>query len=237
MREGKPTMPASDSSAPSPTEVDATRYALLRRLAHPIRHEMAAHLQPIGMVGEVLGRRLRQPAPDAAQLQSGVERLLALSRAAVQACLDVVTWLSPEPGRVVTLQALVADTVTLLNGQLGFRGFGLRNEVVEAPWPVARNGLRMVLPACLLLLSDDAGAPAEIRIEAQREDGRVQLMLHLEPGEGPEPVLIEPSCQPLRSAQVAALARAEGIDFEHTGDTILLSAPIAPHIAQPTEAP
>jgi len=230
-------MSARDSLAETHSEADAARYALLRRLAHPIRHEMAAHLQPIGMVGEVLGRRARQPSPDTAQLQSGVERLLLLSRTAVQACLDVVTWLSPEPGRAVELQALVAETVTLLNGQLGFRGFGLRNDVGQAPWPVARGGLRMVLPACLLLLSDEAGAPAEIRIEAQREDGRVQLMLHLEPGEGPEPVLIEPSYQPLRSAQVAALARAEGIDFEHTGDTIVLAVPIAPHIAQPTEAP
>ncbi len=227
-------MLASDSSAPSPTEVDATRYALLRRLAHPIRHEMAAHLQPIGMVGEVLGRRLRQPAPDAAQLQAGVERLLTLSRAAVLACLDVVTWLSPEPGRVLTLQALVADTVTLLNGQLGFRGFGLRNDVVEAPWPVARNGLRMVLPACLLLLSDDAGAPAEIRIEARRDGGRVQLVLNLEPGEGPEPLHIEPTYPPLRAAQVAALARAEGVGFEQAGDAIVLSVPLAP--AQPPEA-
>ncbi len=221
-------MPAFDSSTARPTDVDATRYALLRRLAHPIRHEMAAHLQPIGMVGEVLGRRLRQPAPDVAQLQSGVERLLVLSRAAVQACLDVVTWLSPEPGRVVTLQALVAETVTLLNGQLGFRGFGLRNEVAEAPWPVARGGLRLVLPACLLLLSDDAGAPAEIRIEARCEGGRVQVLLNIEPGEGPEPMRIEPSYQPLRAGQVAALARAEGIGFEQAGDTIVLNLAVAP---------
>lgn len=229
-------MPAPDSPALAQTEVDATRYALLRRLAHPIRHEMAAHLQPIGMVGEVLGRRLRQPAADAAQLQSGVERLLLLSREAVQACLDVVTWLAPEPGRAVALGTLVAETVALLNGQLGFRGFGLRNAVGDAPWPVARSGLRLVLPACLLLLSDDAGAPAEIRIEAQGDDARVRLRLSLEPGDGPEPMRVEPSYPPLRSAQVAALARAEGIVFEHAGDTIMLSLPPAPVQAQASDS-
>ena len=52
--------PAAFSMA---ARADAARYALLRRLAPSIRHHLVVNLQPIGMIYEVLDRRLRAPRP------------------------------------------------------------------------------------------------------------------------------------------------------------------------------
>lgn len=210
-------------------QVEAARYALLRRLSVAIRHEMAAHLQPIGMVGELLSRRLRAATPDVAQVQDGVSRLTDLSRGAVQACLDVITWLAPDPQRRLRLDEAVHETVELLRSSFSFRGFLINDAVGDAPTPVLRASLRMVLPACLLLLSDDAGPPAEITLSASASAGEgVRLHLSLEPVDGPEGSEATSPYRALSRQEVAALAQAEGIGFVHEGDAIVLTLPTLP---------
>ena len=55
----------SPQQYPSP-RAEAARYALLRRLASSMRHHLVVNLQPIGMIYEVMDRRLRAPVPDLA---------------------------------------------------------------------------------------------------------------------------------------------------------------------------
>ncbi|TFY98004.1 hypothetical protein [Ramlibacter rhizophilus] len=210
------------SPAPVDAATEAARYALLRRLAFAIRHDLMAELQPITMTGEVLERRLAAPQPDLKQLRESAARITGFSRAAVRSCLDVITWMAPEPGRTMPVQQVVRDTVDLLGSSFGFRGFVLRNDAIEAPWSVPRTGLRQLLPACLFLLADEAGPPAEITLGAQLADGQVRVVLSLEPVEGPEGVLGEPPYRALSAAEVQLLARAEGIAFTRTGDHIEL---------------
>ena len=63
-----PHRPSSPTPAADVT-TEAARYALLRRLAFAIRHDMMADLQPITMTGEVLERRLASPQPELGQLR------------------------------------------------------------------------------------------------------------------------------------------------------------------------
>src|SRR6476661_7410911 len=86
---------------------EAARYALLRRLAPSMRHQLVVNLQPIGMVWEVLDRRLRAPQPDIAQVHGSARQIHGFARAALDASLDVVTWLAPQDGATTA----VADGV------------------------------------------------------------------------------------------------------------------------------
>lgn len=217
----------NSSSAAEPAPVEAARYALLRRIAFAIRHELMAHLQPVAMAGEIVERRLRAPEPDLDQVRNGVARMTGLSRTASQACRDVITWFAPEAGRVVPLQAVVDEAVGLLGSSLGFRGFSLRSELQGADWPVQRAAWRHLLPACLLLLTDEAGPPAEITLEGDSDGTQVRLRLSLEPTEGGETDDGDTPYRPLTAEEVQAIARADGVRFAREGDTIELSAPLA----------
>lgn len=219
--------PLSPRAAADDAALEAARYALLRRLAPALRHEAAAHLQPLAMVGSVLERRLASPQPDRDQMADGVRRLLASSRGAVQSCLDIITWLMPEPGRVMPLHEVVAETVQLLRGSLGFHGFTLRDDVDGLDTPVSRAALRYVLPASLLWLTDSAGPPAEVTLSAQAEPGGVRLRLTLSPTEGPAGMDADATGRPLRREEVQALAHAEHIGWTHEGDRIDLVLPCA----------
>jgi hypothetical protein len=208
----KPIQETGGSAVAAPDRrVEAARYALLRRLAFAMRHHMVVHLQPIGMITEVMERRLQSPAPDIGQVHESMAKINGFSRAAVQSCLDVVSWLAPEGGTVVPLSAGVRECVTLLRSSFNFRGFALKDEVGELPVPVARAGLRNALPAALLALTDHAASPADIVLSAQAGDDPVNLTVALKPTGGAAGFAGDAPYRLLKWDEVQALAAAEGI--------------------------
>ncbi|MEY4652428.1 MAG: hypothetical protein RI884_1009 [Pseudomonadota bacterium] len=212
--------------APSPDEharAEGARYALLRRVAPALRHEAVAPLQPIAMAASVLERRLRDPTPDLAQIQDTAARLAGYSRTAVRSCLELVEWLTPPPGQGLSLQAAVRSTLDLLRGSLLLRGFTLREELQGAEALVRHAGLRHVLTACLLWLTDSAGAPAEVTLRAHDGGSGLQLVLDLQAIEGDAGIDDPPAYRPLRAEEVAALAHDEGIALHRQGDTLALT--------------
>lgn len=224
-------MPTHAVPSPADTTVDAARHALLRRLAPALRHEAVAHLQPIGMIGTLLERRLATPQPDLPQVRDGVQRLLASSKAAAQTCLDMVSWFAPQAGQAVPLHEAVADTLALLRSSLAFRGFTLRDELAGLAAPVDPASLRYVLPACLLWLTDSAGPPAQVTLSARVDGAQVRLQLELIPLDAPTGSLGDDGnghdARPLRGDEVAAMARADGVAYAHDGDVIVLTVPQA----------
>src|SRR6187402_581347 len=87
--------PSASYSLASPA-AEAARYALLRRLAPSMRHHLVVNLQPIGMIYEVMDRRLRAPEPDLANLQDSAGKINTFAKAALASCIDVVGWVAPD---------------------------------------------------------------------------------------------------------------------------------------------
>ena len=206
--------------------VESARYALLRRLAFSIRHQMVAHLQPIGMVTELLERRLRAPSPDLAQVHDSVAKINGLSKAAAQDTLDVITWMAPEPGATVPLDTAIKDTVALLRGNFSFRGFTLRSEVQEQPQPVGRGAARMLLPAALLALTDTVQGPAEIVITTRPGEDMVGVDLALQPTEAEGTFENQLSYRAITWPEVQALCAAEDVELAHGEGRATLTFPV-----------
>lgn len=204
--------PSLDASA---RLVEAARYALLRRLAFAMRHQMVVHLQPIGMITEVLERRLRQRSPDLAQVHESMARINGFSRSAVQACLDVVTWLAPDAEARVPLDAAVQECVALLRSNFSFRGFALRDTCGAQPALVVRGALRNVLPACLLALADASQSPADVAIRAEVTPVQAVLELQVTASEGAAGFADDTPYRLLRWDEVEAMGRADGIAVSH----------------------
>ena len=208
--------------------MEAARYALLRRLALAMRHELVVHLQPIALITEIRERRLVSPEPDLEQVHEGLTRINGFSRAAVQSCLDVVSWLAPEDGIVIALDAGVQECVALLRSDFTFRGFTLTSDVGEAPLAVARTGLRNVLPACLLALTDRAVSPCDIVLKARLAPDMAVLTVTLRPGQGRTGYAGEAPYRLLEWHEVEALASADGVGLARDGDDARLVFPRTP---------
>ena len=205
--------------------VEAARYALLRRLAFAMRHHMVVHLQPIGMITEVMERRLQSAAPDLAQIHDSMAKVHLHAKAAVESSLDVVGWLAPEEGQLVPLDAGVAECVELLRSQLNFRGFRLRDEVGSNPAEVSRPALRSVLPAALLALTDAVASPADLVITASPAERAMTLTIDLRPNAGPPGFAGPPHYRLLKWEDVEAIAHAEGAQLERAAANVMIVLP------------
>ena len=221
-----PTTAAQDDAAL--WQVEAARYALLRRLAYAMRHHMVVHLQPIGMVTEVMDRRLRAGQPDIAQVREGMDKINGFSRAAVQSCLEVVSWLAPGAASAIALDEGVLECLAMVRSNFNFRGFSLRDEVQGTACGVDRAGLRHVLPACLLALTDHAQLPGVVVVCARVQPGQVELTLAMEPAPGARGFHADEPYRLMSWAEVQALAQAEQMGLVREGSTIRIALPLLP---------
>jgi hypothetical protein len=216
-------------AVPSPA-AEAARYALLRRLAPSFRHHLVVNLQPIGMIYEVMDRRLRASAPDLAHVQDSANKINGFAKAALNSCVDVVGWLAPDEAATVTVHEAVRECAALLATSLSFRGYALRNHVPELPGVVGRTGVRTLLAASLLHCADHLPAPADLVLGATAEPDAARLSVELSANDGDNSFRGEANYRPLGWEDLEALAAAEGVQVAREGTRIELRLPWA---AQP----
>ncbi len=217
----EPAVPSSVARA------EAARYALLRRLAPSMRHHLVVNLQPIGMIYEVMDRRLRAPSPDLASIHDGAHKINGFARAALASCLDVVTWLAPDQAATTPVPDGVRECVGLLATSLGFRGYAIRNEVAAVPGEVSRASLRNVLTAALIHATDQSPPPADLVLTAAAESGGLRLALVLRPTDGSQGFANEAGYRKLDWTDVQALAQAEEVQVGREGQALQMLFPWA----------
>lgn len=206
---------------------ESARYALLRRLAPAIRHNMAGSLQPIGMISAMLQRRLQGASPDFGKLGRNASDIAELSREAASTCMNLMTWLAPVGKETVALNAGLVEVLQLQATELSFRGFTLVNETAPVDMPVHRGTLRGLTMASLIALTDGATGPARIVLSAQPLEGEALLRIELVATEGEAAPHGLQAYRPLGWDDVQALADAELIVLSHSQNHVELRLPAA----------
>ncbi|KQP35263.1 hypothetical protein [Pseudorhodoferax sp. Leaf274] len=219
--------PAPDDAASLAEE--AARYAVLRRMGSAIRHQIAGSLQPVSMVASLLERRVQAPAPNMDALRRNCSEMNTLARSASSECVALMGWLAPHEGEQVALGAGVADCLHLLTTELSFRGFTVLDTTQAVHARVARLGLRTLVPACLMALTDAAAAPSQVRIEANAEGAVAHLSMVLVPAPDAEGAAQRAKAyRPLTWSDVTALAQAEGVDLQLGPQTVRMQFDVQP---------
>jgi hypothetical protein len=190
-----------------------------------MRHHLVVNLQPIGMVYEIMDRRLKAPEPNMAEVQEGANKINSYARAALASCIDVVTWLAPDEGATTTAADGVRECLSLVATSFTFRGFALRNEVAEVQGEVARSAFRCAVTGALVHLSDEYPPPAEISLSAQARPAGLEMTLSLRQTAGEPGFSTAPPYRPIKAADLEALARADGVQAQREGATIRLVLP------------
>ena len=214
----------SPQQYPSP-RAEAARYALLRRLASSMRHHLVVNLQPIGMIYEVMDRRLRAPVPDLAHVQDSATKINTFAKAALASCVDVVGWLAPDEAATTTVEEAARECASLLATGFSFRGYALRNEVAALPAPVRRSAIRHLLPATLIHCTDHQRAPADLVVSAAADGDGVRVSVAVRPTQGGQGVAAEANYRPIAWEDLEALAAADGARLAREGESVVLRFP------------
>jgi hypothetical protein len=197
---------------------EAARYALLRRLAPSMRHHLVVNLQPIGMIYEVMDRRLKSAHPDLRDVHDSAHKINNFAKAALNSCLDVVTWFAPDDRARTTAEDGVRECLGLVATSLTFRGFNLRNEVAAAPGEVRRASMRNVLTGALIYATDHTAAPADLVLTGENAGRALALTLTVRPLQGDPSFIGDPPYRPLDWPDLEALAAAEGVELTEPGE-------------------
>ncbi len=218
-----PLAASASSAAALLQQVEAARYAVLRRLSPSLRHHMVRHLQPIGLIYGVMEHKLARGEPDIEVLRTNAEKINEFSKAALAQCIDIGTWLAPESSSLVPLTAGVTECVGLLATTLHFRGFRLVNEVEGIDCLVQLGALRMVLIAALFEATDALNEPAILTLSATSSPQTVRLQLQLTPRDDGCVEEYDDGYRKLTWSDVQALAAAEAVDLSRQGAQVTMS--------------
>lgn len=221
--------PAVPPSAVAARLAEAARYTLLRRLAPSMRHHLVVNLQPIGMIYEVMDRRLKAPQPDLADVHESAQKINGFAKAALNSCLDVITWLAPDDEVLISAEAGVRECLGLLATSLTFRGYTLRDQLTTLPGMVRRSAMRNVLTAALIHVTDHTPAPAEVTLSGELAERSLTLTLTLQPTEGDPSFVGEPPYRRLDWSDLEALATSESVQLTREGRLLMrLTLPWSP---------
>jgi hypothetical protein len=163
------------SSADLERRAEAARYALLRRLAPAIRHDMAGGLQPVTMLATIVEKRLLSASPDLPTLVKNCSEMRTLAIVATHSSLDLMGWMALKPDARVGLGKGINDALHLVATELSFKGFKFVNQTDGVATEVGINHLRGVFVAALLALTDATTSPANVILTADR-DGQDMLV-------------------------------------------------------------
>jgi hypothetical protein len=202
---------------PAPLRAEAARYALLRRLAPSMRHHLVVNLQPIGMIYEVMDRRLRAPEPKLGDVHNSANKINGFAKAALASCNNVVSWLAPEEGVTTTVAEGVRECLSLLATSLTFRGYAVRNEVAALPGEIGRSAMRNVLTAAIIHLTDESPPAAELLLSAEAGQNELKMTLTLRPTDGETGYSTGMVYRALTWADVEALAAVESVQLIRDG--------------------
>lgn len=208
---------ATQASGLQRCEAEAAHYALLRRLAPVIRHNMAGTLQPIAMVAAMLERRLQKADTDPEALLRNARDIVALTKEAAASCVDLMSWLAPKEKRLIMAGAGIAECLGMVATQLSFKGFSVVDNTGDPAVQLPQSALRTVLTAALIALTDAAAAPGKVLMEAEFAQDILSLHIELKPHDAAEPMRAadKPPYRLLDWRDVQVLAQQESVHMVH----------------------
>ena len=216
-------------------KAEASRYALLRRLAPAIRHQMAGSFQPVTMMAAIIEKRLLAATPDLPALAKTSGEVRALATAATRSSLDLMAWIAPDAEARVALGKGIQDAVHLVATELSFRGFMFVNQTEGLATEVALHQVRGVFVAGLLALTDAAASAGNVLVTAGR-DGQDMVVTMALAAADPAAAASAPSeefhvglatYRQLDWDDVEAIATADGVALKHAATTLEMRLPVA----------
>lgn len=167
--------------------VEAANYAVLRRIAPALRHDVAGVMQPIGMLMMVLQRRIQMTDPDLAAITKNLASVSALTKEATTGCMNAMGWVVASEGAPVSLHSALNEAIKLLETEFRAAALELINSISDQQASAPQSFFRSLVMAALLAFCDQRTAGARLEVTLEAATGNVntsqRLMLRMLPGD------------------------------------------------------
>lgn len=222
------------NSAKQQAKADSTLLAVLRRMASPLRHDLAGALLVPSMRLQMLRRKLGAGMPDCASLQATVDEVLVALDAVRRAQIGALGWFEQRDATPVSLADALVNAAATFNLPFSACGIRIESRVATATKSLSyvAQPLHLLLHAGFFLALDHAPEAGTLVVECLEggggEVGRdlggasVHWRFEAEPvdegqsgsGAGLPAIGIETQWERLTPSGVAALCGTLGALFE-----------------------
>lgn len=206
-------------------DVDAIRFAVLRRLAPGLRHRVMGELQSLQFSGE-LAARLIDVGGEPTKLALAVRQVVPHAQAAAAACTALIEWLRADEGATTAVDAALPELARLVGDDWVLRGIECSTDAHAGDAQVARIALREVVVTALLALTDAQTGPLDIGLTAERAGNEVVIRLTASPASRASLVPELARGDKIDCADVAALAAAHGVACACVRDGVTVRLPV-----------
>jgi hypothetical protein len=149
---------------------DAANYAVLRRIAPALRHDVAGLMQPVGMMMMVLQRRVQMAEPDLSAMAKNIASAGALAKDATTGCMNAIGWMAAGEGTHMNLRNGINEVSKLLESEFSAAELKVVNEISDDQVTAPQNFLRSVVIGALLAFCDQRTPGTTLTICLEREN-------------------------------------------------------------------
>jgi hypothetical protein len=207
---------------------EAASYAVLRRIAPVLRHDVAGFMQPVGMLMMVLQRRVQMPEPDLQAIAKNVASVSALTKEATTGCMNAMGWMASREDNPVSFHEGAEEVLRLLTLELSGRGLTAVNDIAVDHATAARSFFRGAFAGAVLAWCDQTTGAGVLHITASSQAGDTELKLLFEPNENTASTEAVIARRLIGWEDVQAMAHASGAKLSHGDDWLLLQLAHSP---------
>ena len=206
---------------------DATLLSVMRRMASPLRHDLAGAVLIPALRLQMLRRQLGGAAPDHERLQATVDEVIAALDAVRKAQTGVCGWLEQRDDTPVPLGDALAAAMASFNLPFSARGMRLESRDASALQALSypAQPLLLLLHAGFFLALDHACAATMLVVSCAADARGARVCWHFEADQtaadeegrlatGTASGGIETACERLTPSGMAALCSTFGARFE-----------------------
>ena len=207
---------------------NSTLLSVLRRMASPLRHDLAGAVLIPSLRLQMLRRQLGTTAPEPERLQAMVDEVIVALDALRKVQAGACGWLEQRDDTPVLLSDALAMALATFNLPFSARGMRIDNRGASAPQSSSLSypaqPLHLLLHAGFFLALDQAPAASTLLVSCAADAGGARVSWHFEADQAVTdgarlsadfpPEGIETAGERLTPSGVAALCRTFGARFE-----------------------
>ena len=176
----------------------------------------------------LIGKRLEKSDLDIGALGKNTDQLTMATRDASDACMNMMTWLTPSASKFTTVAAGVEDAAGLVLMELSIKGFTVINNINDLQTLIPVSLTRNSFMAALLSLTDASQAPAKVTLNGEANGNELLLSISVQPVEGVPPLNETPPYRNLDWEDVVALAEADTVVLSRSTNFVQLAFVVQP---------
>jgi hypothetical protein len=167
------------SDAPHQRLAEAAAYAVLRRMAPVLRHDVVGLMQPVGIVMTLLQKRIQTPEPDLQAIAKNLASASAMTKEASIGCANAIGWITSNEDPLVNLRTCMDEAAQLMSMELSAAGLKIDNGISDDTTVIPQSFFRSVLIGALLAFCDHQTASGSLQVTLEAGPKNTDKPQHL----------------------------------------------------------